>query len=60
MKEEYYLKLKKAEGRLSYLQSELDAMPSSTLKEVDEKINKAYYLKGYIEALETLTLENHE
>lgn len=29
-------------------------------KELNEKINKAYYLKGYIEALETLTLENHE
>lgn len=39
---------------------ELDAMPSTTLREIDEKINKAYYLKGYIEALETLTLENHE
>ena len=58
MQEEYYKKLKKAEERLCYIQDELDTMPSTTLKEIDEKINKAYYIKGYIEALEILT--NHE
>jgi len=60
MPKEYYTNLKKAGKRLDYIQGELDAMPSTTLREIDEKINKAYYLKGYIEALETLTLENHE